>query len=75
MGKKNVLTRATESLDRSLGKAFENSHKMVGVPVDPDVRLYNKLQPEDLRKLEKTFGRDTVVDYVKEMESRKILED
>ena len=75
MPKKNVLTQASNRLNGAVGKAFDRVHTMVGVPVDPVVRMYDKLRPEDFQKLERKFGRDVVVEYVEDMEKNKIMEE
>ncbi len=69
---KSPFSTAMDSMQRSVGKAFDNVRSSNGVSNDPDLSIYNALQPADFEALAQKFGPDTVVDYVKAMEAKRI---
>jgi hypothetical protein len=54
-------------------KAFEQVGKVAGVETDPDLKLYSTLKPEHFQELMRVYGEGPIVDYIKEMESKKIM--
>lgn len=65
----NVLNR----LNRSVTAAFDRVSRTFGEPVDPDVRMYQSLHPEDVAKLAEIYGQDNVLDYIRKMEGKRLM--
>jgi hypothetical protein len=47
--------------------------KVAQVEADPDLKLYSTLKPEHFTKLIEVYGEQPVIDYIRDMESQKIL--
>jgi hypothetical protein len=58
---------------RATKKAFTNVGKVAQVETDPDLKLYSTLKPEHFTKLIEVYGEQPVIDYIRDMESQKIL--
>jgi len=54
-------------------KAFQRIQRVGNVEPDPDLALYGTLKPEHFTELMKVYGEGPIVDYIKEMESKKIM--
>lgn len=54
-------------------KAFQRVAKVTNTEADPDLRIYNQLQPQDFTKLMTKYGEQGVIDYIKAMESKRIM--
>lgn len=62
-----------EIAQRAVSKAFERIGKVSGGETDPDMRLYSTLKPEHFTELMKVYGEGAIIDYIKDMESTKIM--
>lgn len=71
---KDVFSKAMDSLQSSVGKAFDRARSSNGASNDSDLSLYEALQPQDFEALAQKFGPDTVVDYVKSMEAKRMTQ-
>jgi hypothetical protein len=60
-------------VQRATKKAFQRVGKVANVEPDPDFRLYSNLRPEHFQSLMKVYGEGPVIDYIREMESSKIM--
>lgn len=60
-------------VQRATKKAFERVGRVAGMDEDPDVRLYATLKPEEFTKLMGVYGESPIIDYIRDMESRKIM--
>ena len=58
---------------RATKKAFQQVGKVSGMETDPDLKLYSTLKPEHFTKLIEVYGEQPIIDYIKEMESNKIM--
>lgn len=56
-----VTPRAFNTLDRAMGRQ-----------TDDDLRLYESLQPEDFNKISQQYGADNTLEYIQEMERRRL---
>lgn len=54
-------------------KAFQRVGRVGNVESDPDLALYGTLKPQHFVELMKVYGEDKIVNYIKEMESKKIM--
>lgn len=52
-------------------KAINQMQPLVGQHPDPNVRIYNRLQPAHLDEMIHQYGLDAVGQYVTDMEARK----
>lgn len=60
-------------VQRATKKAFQQVGKVAGIEADPDLRLYSTLKPYHFTELMRVYGEGPIVDYIKDMESMKIL--
>lgn len=60
-------------VQRATKKAFQRVGKVAGMETDPDLKLYSTLQPEHFKELIKVYGEQPIIDYIKDMESARIL--
>lgn len=60
-------------MERATKKAFDRVGKVNNVESDPDLALYGTLKPQDFTELMKVYGEDKIVGYIREMESKKIM--
>jgi Holliday junction resolvasome RuvABC DNA-binding subunit len=60
-------------VQRATKKAFQRVGKVSGVEPDPDLKLYSTLKPEHFTKLMKIYDEDTVINYIRDMESQMIM--
>ena len=58
---KKVTPRAFNALDRAMGRQ-----------TDDDLRLYESLQPDDFKMISKQYGADGTLEYIQEMERRRL---
>ena len=57
---------------RAVGQAFSNVQRAFNVETDPEVRFYDTLKEKDFDNIRAMYGDETVVSYVKAMESKKL---
>lgn len=67
--KGNVMGR----MQAATKKAFQRVQQTGNVESDPDLALYGTLKPQHFTELMKVYGEDKIVNYIKEMESKKIM--
>jgi hypothetical protein len=60
-------------VQRATKKAFQKVGEVAQVETDPDLKLYSTLKPEHFTKLIEVYGEQPVIDYIRDMESQKIL--
>lgn len=60
-------------MQKATKKAFERVGRVGGVEVDPDLALYDTLKPQHFTELMKEYGEQPIIDYIKTMESKKIM--
>ena len=60
-------------VQRATKKAFQQVGRVAGVETDPDLKLYSTLKPEHFTKLIEVYGEQPIIDYIKEMESTRIM--
>jgi hypothetical protein len=61
-------------LQAATKKAFQRVHKVGNVESDPDLALYNTLNENNFTELMKEYGEDTVIAYIRDMESKRIMQ-
>jgi hypothetical protein len=60
-------------VQRATKKAFQQVGQVAQVESDPDLKLYSTLKPEHFQELMRVYGEGPIIDYIKEMESKKIM--
>ena len=55
-------------------KAFQRTKRVGNVEPDPDLALYGTLKANHFTELMKVYGEGPIIDYIKEMESKKIMQ-
>lgn len=60
-------------VQRATKKAFQRVGAVSGMETDPDLKLYSTLKPEHFTKLMEVYGEEPIIDYIKEMESNRIM--
>ena len=68
----NQLSKVVDMTNRGVNSAVNMVQKVAGVDSDPDLKVYNQLTPDDFKAIEKEFGRDATIQYVKQMEIRRM---
>lgn len=58
---------------RATKKAFQQVRTVSGTETNPDLKLYSTLKPEHFTRLMEVYGEQPVIDYIRDMESQKIL--
>ena len=53
--------------------AFDRAAQMGGSSEDSDLRLYDTLQESDFDRILQQYGADETVEYIRRMESRKLI--
>ncbi len=71
--KSSNLNRIFDRTVRNISTAFDSTINRLNDPSDPEVQLYQSLDPEDLNKIAGKFGEDNVLEYIHKMESKKLL--
>ena len=67
--KGNVMAR----MHSATKKAFQRVSRVGNVESDPDLALYGTLKPKHFSELMKVYGEDAIVDYIKDMETKRIM--
>jgi len=70
--KKNSLAKAIEGTQRSVSEAFGMARDTSGVPRDENLYRYNQLKTEHFEALVEKHGLESVIEYIKTMESRRM---
>lgn len=52
--------------------AFQNMRKASDVTTDPDLIRYNSFKPEDFAQMMQDFGEESVLEYIREMELKRL---
>lgn len=60
-------------MQRATSRAFDRAEQVASIESDPDLRLYNTLTQQDFSALVGTYGESNVVDYIKAMESKRLM--
>ncbi len=71
---KTGFDKATDRIGRALDRVGARVDRIVGTKVDTDLVFYENLKPEDFQSLTNQYGADSVAQYVKEMEIRRLKE-
>jgi hypothetical protein len=61
-----------DRIQRATQKAFDRVGKTANIPTDPDLRIYNDLQPKDFEAMTQKYGQDDVMKYIQEMEAKRL---
>ena len=67
--KGNVMAR----MQSATKKAFQQVGRVSSAESDPDLALYGTLKPNHFTELMKVYGEDRIVGYIKDMESKRIM--
>jgi hypothetical protein len=59
-------------LAQASGEALRNIRKNSGKTTDPDLMRYESFKPEDFDKMSQDYGYDNVLEYIREMELRRL---
>lgn len=73
MAPNSKFSKAWDRMGKSVQSAFDESAKRYGLNSDPAVDQYSNLQPEDFQDMSKDFGETDVLQYIQEMEKKKLL--
>lgn len=68
-------SRIREVIERNKGaarRALDQTFRAMGHSTDPDVRLYNRLTPQDFEQIAAQQGEDGLLEYITEMERRRL---
>lgn len=61
---------AMKMADRAHTKAMNRIRTMVGISLDPEVRVYKNLKPYHFDRMVEQYGEEAVRDYRNRMEAR-----
>jgi len=70
---KATVTSAFNRTTTNVKSAFTRSLKRAGIETNPSVMLYNTLREEDFSKLSEIYGQEFVMNYVRDMESKRLF--
>lgn len=74
MEQSSKLRPIFQNMQSALKTAFGQSAKRFGLTRDPDLSLYNRLTPDDFKAMSRDFGETNVLQYIQEMEKKRLLE-
>ena len=60
-------------VQRATKKAFHRVGSVMNVEPDPDLKMYNSLKPEHFQELMKVYGESPIIEYIREMEGKRII--
>lgn len=69
------MSRIRDAIDRNkkaTGQAMNRIYKLTDQPQDKDVRVFARLNANDLQQLAQKWGQDVVIDYVTTMEAKRM---
>lgn len=69
----NDFNKAIQRTVRTTNTAFQRTTDRVGLNTDKDLRVYETLAPDDFDVLAHTFGPDEVMDYIHDMEKKRLV--
>ncbi len=61
-----------DRLKKVTPRAFNTLDRVMGRQTDDDLRLYESLQPDDFKMISKQYGADNTLEYIQEMERRRL---
>lgn len=61
-----------DRIRKATSSAFSNVHRRMYGDKDDDLRIYDSLTPRDFFDMTQEFGEDNVVEYIREMEVKRI---
>ena len=64
-----------KQMAEATNQALINIRKSSDAPIDQDLIRYESLTPESFEILSKDYGQDNVLEYIKEMEVRRLAQD
>lgn len=69
---KNYVKTMLDQMGTAVGKALGTSDRLNNDTSDPDLIAYGQLTPQDFDILKLRLGPDAVLQYVKDMENKKL---
>lgn len=72
---RSAIQRNVDIARQAAGRSVESVRRLLGIPADPDLRLYRTLKSDDFRALTSEFGEQPVTDYIRAMEVRQMRGD
>jgi len=59
-------------LANATGEALRGIRKASGMTTDRELMQYNSFKPEDFDAMSQMYGHDSVLEYIREMELRRL---
>ena len=75
MPRKNKIGDALVEMRNATKKGMNKMLTLSGQRGDRDVRLYDRLNSDDLARLTGTLGSNTILGYIRDMELRRLRGD
>lgn len=73
MARNSSFDKSWERMGKSVDLAFDQSAKRYGLTTDPAVLQYSNLSQDDFDDLVKDFGETDVLQYIQELERKRLL--
>ncbi len=72
MSDNNIIRPMVDEVKAAAREAVQEMRGYLGQPADPDLRLYQKLQPADFQAILQQYGPENLAQYVQTMEARRL---
>lgn len=73
MAQNSKFDRMLQRSFKAVDYAFKAASKRMGLESDPDLGLYAMLTSEDFKTMARDFGSTDVLQYIQEMERKRLL--
>lgn len=60
-------------MSKAANKAFGKVAKVGNIQADPDLRLYESLQPQDFDRIVQQYGADDAIKYIQAFEAKRMM--
>ena len=61
-----------DRLQKAFGDGIDRLEDSLSIEKDPELRNYNLLEPQDFEVIVENFGVEDTLNYIQEMESRRM---
>jgi len=75
MAQNSRFDKALQRSRKAVDIAFSQSAKRMGLTRDKDLGIYSMLNSDDFQALAQDFGETDVLQYIQEMERKRLLEE
>ena len=75
MAQNSSFNKMLDRTFKAVDYAFDRSIKRMDLSRDMDLSIYSKLTSDDFETMARDFGSTDVLQYIQQMEKKKLMED